>query len=345
MKVSFILKKRDFSIADTGIDSVEKVTLGKINQSILIQAQDTANPVLLFLHGGPCMPIPGVASRGQDYAIAITTKELVKHFVVVFWDQRGAGKSFDKNIPTESMRVDQFISDCNELIDILKERFHKEKIYLAAHSWGTVIGLSIASKYPEKLHAYVGISQLLNWAENDRLCYDWVRNKAQEAHDNKTLRKLDELGLPPYTRSAKQWIDFRSPLMKYKSMIYESETIKNPGMLGAFRLFLNSSEYSLKDIFHAFSSSYKLTYTQEIVEDFAKINLHSIKKINVPIFLLHGKWDVHVNSKPVEVFFKALDAPFGKKMLWYDKSSHLFHPEDAQEIEKLIIEAVKTKNV
>ncbi|WP_153125073.1 hypothetical protein [Peribacillus tepidiphilus] len=110
--MAFYSKKRDFTIADTGIDRVEMVTLGGLNQSILIQAEDPTKPVLLFVHGGPCMPVPGVVSRGQDYAVATTTKELVKHFVVVFWDQRGAGKSFDQNIPAKSMKVEQFINDC-----------------------------------------------------------------------------------------------------------------------------------------------------------------------------------------------------------------------------------------
>lgn len=343
--MGFILKKRDFVIDNMGIDTVEKITIGSVKQSILVQAQNPNNPVLLFVHGGPCTPVPGVVSRGQDYAIATTTKELVKHFVVVFWDQRGAGKSYDKNIPSESMRVNQFISDCNELIDLLRERFHQEKIHLAAHSWGTIVGLSIASKYPEKLHSYVGISQVLNWANNDKLCYEWIMNKAKEANDKKTLKKLDELGLPPYTKSIKQWTDFRMPLMKYNSMIYTSQTIKHPGMMGVAKLFLNSKEYSLKDIFHTFLSSYKLTYTQEIIEDFAKIDLDSIKKINVPVFFLHGRRDVHVDSKPVEEFFKDLNAPHGKQMVLYENSSHIFHPEDAREIEKYIIESVKIKDM
>lgn len=77
-------------IPETGIDCVEKIELGKMGQSILIQAEDRTNPVLLFVHGGPCMPVPGVVSRGQDYAICTMTKELVKHFVLVFWDQRGS---------------------------------------------------------------------------------------------------------------------------------------------------------------------------------------------------------------------------------------------------------------
>lgn len=339
--MGFILKKKDFTIPDSGIDSVEKVTLGNVKQSILIQADNPDNPVLLFVHGGPCMPVPGVVSRGQDYTVATATKELVKHFVLVFWDQRGCGKSYDKAIPAESMRVEQFISDCSELIDILRERFNQGKIYLAAHSWGTVIGLSIAARYPEKLHAYVGISQLLNWTDNDMLCYEWLKAKAEKADDKRTLKKLEELGLPPYVKSVKQWTDFRQPLMKYNSMVYESDTIKHPGMIGGLKLFLNSREYSFIDIFHSFYSSYKMTYTEELIREFAKINLNSINRIDVPIFLLHGKRDVHVDGKPVEKFFNNLDAPLGKKMIWYENSSHMFHPGDAKEIEKFIIESVK----
>lgn len=276
--MAILKKKRDFSISDKGIDSVEKVLLGGVEQSIVIQAENPENPVLLFVHGGPCMPVPGVASRGQDYAIAIATKELVKNFVLVFWDQRGAGKSYDKSIPVESIRVKQFINDCNELIDVLRERFNQEKIYLAAHSWGTVIGLSIASIYSEKLHAYVGISQIMNWAENDRFCHNWLKIKAEKANDKKTLRTLEALGLPPYTKSVKQWTDFRRPLMKYKSMIYENDTVKHPGMFGGLKIFLRAPDYSLKDIFHTFHSSYGLTYTQALIEDFAEINFHPIQK-------------------------------------------------------------------
>lgn len=336
--MSFFFNKRDFKINDSGIDSVEKVSLGKTKQSILIQAENPNKPILLFIHGGPCMPVPGVVSRGQDYAIATNTKELVKHFILVFWDQRGCGKSYDKRVPSKSMRVEQFIRDCVELIDLLRERFQQEKLYLAAHSWGTVIGLSIASRFPEKLHAYFGISQLLNWAENDRLFYGWVKSQAEKRGDKKTLRQLEDMGLPPYVESVKQWIDFRQPLItKYKSMIYESETIKHPGMIGAFKLFLNSREYSLIDIFNAFYSAYKITYTQELIEDFAKINLETIKRIDIPVFFLHGKQDFHVYGKSVETFFEELDAPLGKEMIWYENSSHMFHPHDSKEIERFII--------
>jgi pimeloyl-ACP methyl ester carboxylesterase len=340
--MAFFRNKRDFSIGENGIDSVEKILLGGTEQAVLIQAENPTNPVLLFVHGGPCMPVPGVVSRGQDYAVSIATRELVKHFVVVFYDQRGNGKSFDKSTPAQSYRVEQFISDCNELIDVLRDRFQQEKILLAGHSWGTVIGLTVASRFPEKLHAYVGISQILNWSENDMLSYEWVKRKAEEANDQKTLDKLASLGRSPFLK-AKQWTEFRRPLLKYNSMIYQSDTVKHPGMIGGLKLFVNSSQYSLKDIFNNFYHAYQLTYTQSLIEDFAKIELNFLKKLDLPVFFLHGKQDVHVDGKPVEKFVEQLDAPFGKQMVWYQNSGHMFHPEDAKQIEQYIIETVKAK--
>ncbi|MDR6123174.1 pimeloyl-ACP methyl ester carboxylesterase [Bacillus sp. SLBN-46] len=333
----FLFKKREFRIATSGMDSVEKIRLGGVEQTVLIQAENPTKPVLLFIHGGPCMPVPGVVSRGQDYAVSTTTKELVKHFVVVFYDQRGAGKSFNKNTPAESMRVEQYITDCNELVDVLRSRFNQEKIYLAAHSWGSIIGLNMTLRYPEKLHGYIGISQILNWTDNDKLCYDWVVNKAKQANDQKTLKKLYELGQPPYL-NVKQWTEFRRPLIKYNSMVYKSETVQHPGMIGGLKQFFTSSEYSLMDIFHSFYSAYNLTYTQELIEDFAKINLNQLKKVETRIAFLHGTKDVHVEGKPVETFFNNLEAPLGKEIVWYENSSHMFHPDDARMIEKYIID-------
>jgi pimeloyl-ACP methyl ester carboxylesterase len=335
--MSLLKRKKDFVIPETGLDSVEKVVLGGVEQTVLFQAVDPTKPILLFVHGGPAMPVPGVVSRGQDYAVAIATKELVQHFVVVFWDQRGAGKSYHHSIPSESMRVEQYISDCKELIDYLRTRFDKQKIYLAGHSWGTIIGLSIANRFPNTLHAYVGISQIINWAENDRFCYDWLKAEAEKVNDKKTLKKLKEMGTPPFLK-IKQWMEFRKPLMKYKSMIYESETVKHPGMKAAFNIFWSSSEYSIIDIFNTFSKAYKLTYTQSLIDDFAQIDFYPINRIEIPVYFLHGKHDVHLSGQPVKVFVENLEAPQGKKLIWYEKSSHMFHPDDARAIETFFIE-------
>lgn len=335
------MKKRDFTIPSTGIDSVETVLLGGVEQTILIQAADPTKPVLLFVHGGPCMPVPGVVSRGQDYAVAIATRELVQQFVVVFWDQRAAGKSYNPSIDSRSIRVNQFIDDCEELIDVLRNRFSQGKVYLAAHSWGTVIGLTVAERSPEKLYAYMGISQILNWTENDQFCYEWLYAKAKEIKNRKTLKVLEKIGKPPYTHNLQDWLEFRRLLVANNSMIYKSKTVKHPGMWGGVKMFLRSPDYSWKDMFHTFKSAYNLTYTKEIIADFAEINLNKIEKVEIPVFFFHGVRDIHLDWKPVELFVEKLEAVQGKEFILYPNSSHMFHPEEAKQIESYVINVKK----
>lgn len=117
-------------------------------------------------------------------------------------------------------------------------------------------------------------------------------------------------------------------------MTYESETVKHPGMMGGLKLFLNSADYSVKDIFHTFYSAYNLTYTQAMIEDLAKINLHTINKIDTPLYFLHGKQDFHIDGKAAKRFFEQVKAPYG---VWYEKSSHMLHPEDAKKVEEFMI--------
>ena len=72
-----------------GIDSVEKITLGGIDQWILIRGWNRSNPVVLFLHGGPGAPL---FTYARDVGVEA---RLEQHFVMVYWEQRGTGKSFN----------------------------------------------------------------------------------------------------------------------------------------------------------------------------------------------------------------------------------------------------------
>ena len=128
--------------------------MGGVEQWILIRGNDTAKPILLFLHGGPGSPMM-VMQRPH-------LGKLEKSFVVVQWDQRGSGKSYSAIIPNADMNIQQFISDTHELTELLCRRFHQKKIYLIGHSWGTALGTMTAQKYPESYYAYIGIAQVVN---------------------------------------------------------------------------------------------------------------------------------------------------------------------------------------
>lgn len=68
------------------IASLEQVTLNDSRQWISNRGEDVTKPVLLFLAGGP----GGSQLSTERFALG----ELEKHFVVVIWEQPGAGKSF-----------------------------------------------------------------------------------------------------------------------------------------------------------------------------------------------------------------------------------------------------------
>jgi pimeloyl-ACP methyl ester carboxylesterase len=84
---------------------IETVTLGGIPQIITIRGVDRTKPVLLHLHGGPGVPSSPWATW-NDYPA-----ELEANFVLVHWDQRGAGKSYSKDLTAEDMHMANFVSD------------------------------------------------------------------------------------------------------------------------------------------------------------------------------------------------------------------------------------------
>ena len=55
--------------------------------------------------------------------------------------------------------------------------------------------------------------------------------------------------------------------------------------------------------------------------------------------------DVHIFGDLVEDYFNELEAPAGKQIFWLDKSSHMFHPEDAKEIENILISIASQNHI
>jgi pimeloyl-ACP methyl ester carboxylesterase len=140
--------------------------LGGQEQWILIRGMDIVKPIILFLHGGP-----GTANMSL---LRKYTDELEQHFIVVTWDRRGGGKSYQAINPHSSMTIDRFVLDTGELTQLLCHRFNQNKIFLVGHSWGSLIGILSIQKYPDLYHAYIGIGQLANMQENEQISYDWT---------------------------------------------------------------------------------------------------------------------------------------------------------------------------
>src|SRR5829696_593945 len=106
--------------------------LGGLDQWVMIRGKSVANPPVILLHGGPGLSETGLFRHFNA--------PLEESFTVVYWDQRGAGKSFDRNIPRSSLTVDQLVSDLDELVDAVCARLGKARVAIFGHSWGSALG-------------------------------------------------------------------------------------------------------------------------------------------------------------------------------------------------------------
>ena len=153
------------------IAEIAYLRLGGVDQWVMIRGESVANPPLIFLHGGPGLSETGFFRHFNA--------PLEKSFTVVYWDQRGAGKSFDRDIPRSSMTVEQFIADLDELVDAVRKRLGKTKVAIFGHSWGSALGVLYAARFPEKVAAYVGSGQIGDWAAGESASYAFALAEAQ----------------------------------------------------------------------------------------------------------------------------------------------------------------------
>lgn len=301
--------------AENSVSELTKITIGEFEQWILLRGESVNNPVLLFLHGGPGTTNIPVAAETQ--------KQLEKNFIVVNWDQLGAGLSYNKSIPKEVMTIEKMIAYTKELIEYLLNRFEKKKVYLVGHSWGSLIGILTAKRYPELIEKYVGVSQVVDGPETEKLCYDYCFREAVMRNDIKALRKLKEINKPPYENWMKG-LQIRSALSNQFG-----GSIKNGSLSSLYiKRMIASKEYKLTDIYKfmaGFSLSLKYLWPEVMNIDLAK----EVDYLSIPVYFFLGRYDFSAPSSLAEAFFTKLKAD-SKQMIWFENSAHMCHLEEQE---------------
>lgn len=319
-------KDANGKVVPGSIAELEKIMLGGLEQYILMRGRNTNNPVILFLHGGPGSAQIGFAPRYQ--------RELEKEFVVVNWDQRGAGKSYSKNITKESMTINQLISDAKELVDYLCMRFGVEKIYVAGHSWGSILGSLLVHRYPKRFIAYIGIGQVANMNDNELVSYQYVLEEARKASNKKAVRALEKIGQPPYKNQIKDLMIQRKWLSKFKGAVYEKKLTKE--IMGSF---LTDPEYSLINILDFFKGnkfSVKLMWSELLAFDI----MRDVPEMKVPAYFCIGRHDYNTPFELSYKYYEILKAPH-KEYIWFERSAHSPNFEEPEKFNETVVRIKK----
>ena len=133
------------------IDALQAIEINGSKQWVLIRSSDPSNPILLYLHGGPGHSLIPFAHVATSY--------LTDRFTVVYWDQRGAGLSYEAGFPAEKLNVKQLIEDTLAVTEYLQQCFAQKRIFLLGHSWGSLLGSLVVQQKPGEFHAFIGVGQ------------------------------------------------------------------------------------------------------------------------------------------------------------------------------------------
>lgn len=296
-----------------GVQELYEVTLGGAPQWISIHGRDRANPVLLFVHGGPGAPEMPLAwtfqSPWEDY------------FTVVQWDQRGAGKSYRG--PDAALSADRIVADGGELIAHLRERLGVRKVIILGQSWGSYVGLRMALANPESVAAYVGTGQIIKFAEGERVGYEWTVRQARQTNNAEALADLR--GILPYPEPdgsipvskidiERRWSVYYGALM-YGRDAYDFYS-------AAARL---SPEYEPDDVPKIGRGSAQSL--APLIRDLQQADFGDVRSVPFPVVLLLGRQDYTTPSQLAANWLASLRAPH-KKVVWFENSAHLVPLEE-----------------
>lgn len=288
------------------------ITLGGVDQYVLLRGRRKDAPIMVNVHGGP-----GMSERAL---YRFHNAMLEDHFVVAYWDQRGAGKSFDRNLDPQTLTIEQMSRDLTELIDGLLAEFGQTQVLLLAHSWGTVLAIEHIARRPETVAAYIGVGQVTDQLRSEAEGYAWLLNRARQVGDEKAIAALQTIGPPPWT--AEQFLEQRNHLYALNGFFAEP-----PSPLRYIREVISTPETGWMDILPMFNAM-PWTIGHLWAENQAYNAFERHQSLDAPIHLMLGRHDHAVSPHLAETWLEALDAP-KKEAIWYETAGHMVPAEDA----------------
>jgi proline iminopeptidase len=273
--------------AAAGVYEALSVPLGGIDQWVTIRGNATGNPVLLVIHGGPGDVLSPYVDEFEPYQ---------RDFVVVQWDQRGAGRTYSRyRERTPDLTLDRVAQDGIELTRYLAERLGADEIYVLGHSWGSLIAVEMVRREPRLYAAYIGTGQISHWRMTNQAQYDYL---ATLAESGEALRsELASIGLfapenPDHARAI-------NGLLRRNLPASDAEWLGN--LLARARELLTPEEFQDTSDGMGFSGR---SYREVRVDLF-----NTAPRLELPVVVIQGRHDLFTPTEPALAWFDRLLAP------------------------------------
>jgi pimeloyl-ACP methyl ester carboxylesterase len=286
------------------------VEIGGIQQGMIIQSADPANPVMLFLHGGPGMT---EFFMELDYPTG-----LERHFTMIWWEQRGAGMSFFADIPPETMTMEQMIADTIEVADYLRDRFGQDRILLFGHSWGSYLGIQVAAAAPDRFLAYVGMAQIVHQLRSEVMAHAFLLETYRARGDTAMVGRLESAPVSMEDGLSPEWMRLRDTAM-HRAGVGHTRDISSV-ITGIFLPVWRVRAYTLMDKINVWRG--KLWSRPFFWDDLLRDDLSArLTQFELPVYFFVGRHDRTAHPDLARAWFDEVEAPM-KGFYVFENSAH-----------------------
>ncbi len=317
-------------VTPNGIQTLEAIRIGGMEQWVSIRGTDRDNPILIYVHGGP-----GSIEMGRAWPHQRGWEE---YFTVVQWDQRGAGKTLrttgaEATRPTLSRA--RMADDLVELIAAVRDRLGPRKVIVLGHSWGSVIGLDAAMKRPDWVSVFLGVGPVFDFRANEEAGYRRLLDIARERDDAEALAELEALA--PYPGAGPMDADRLAVQRKWVGRFGGLAAYRDNADF-YFRAARLSPDYDLADR-QAIDAGSALS-VEALLRELSALDQTDVTRTGFPVVLFLGRHDLTTPPVVSEAWLAALEAPH-KQIVWFEHSAHLPPHEEPGRFLTALIEQVR----
>lgn len=311
-----------------------KVTINDTELGFFLLGEDKKKPVLLVCGGGPGIP---------EYLLEdLYPSVLSKHFIVCYFEYRGTGLSFDKDVDPKKMTTELYLSDIDGMTEYLRHRFQTEKIYIMGHSFGTYMALNTVYRHPEKYTAYLAVSQNTNQQESEYRAYDYMIEQYTKRHNSKMVSKFKEY---PIYDSKEAFNEYCTSGLRDKAMHELGVGTARDMHSVVSELFfpsLRCKAYTMGERINIWRGKVKANHFAVTDDAFHFNAFKNIEKLEIPVYFFAGRHDYTCCESLQEEYYQKLNAP-EKRYYLYPDAAHSPVFEDAEQTDKYLKEIIGNK--
>lgn len=320
--------------SERGIDESIYIDINGIHQYINIRGEDIANPVMIFIHGGPGSPM--------GFAAPYYQQPIEEKFTVINYDQRGCGRTYyANNQSTDNLTTEQLERDLDAIVDYARQRFGQDQVVIMGHSWGTILGSRYVHDHPQKIAAYIGVSQGVNNLYSGKILLgEKALAMAEQSHKDdaaelsaalermRQVQTFDEMDLSDLMTASSLSAKYLSCGEEMSSLGQIWTGLTSPYMnLTDVRWFLNMSD----------TESFFAAQEDLMREAFFGFDLNEwSSEYEFPVYFISGTNDCAIPQEPTAAYYETITAP-DKALVTIPNSGHSMFMDKPEEFAAAVL--------